>query len=179
MLVVRWSHRPSSVPLAPSQESAPKTRSVSSGVESRPMPRPDCRHGRDVGASVRQHASDDCTAKRARASSMRSNLDRAWKLSLWLPALALAIGCAAPSRQRSVERRADATKVAPAVILRASEILPVYPEDLGIGSRSAPVTVVAFLDLECPYCARGYETILRVQKRFGSDQVRIVIKHLP
>ncbi|MGE5784307.1 MAG: DsbA family protein [Myxococcales bacterium] len=141
MLVVRWSHRPSSVPQAPSQESAP--------------------------------------AKWACASWKRSNLGRTWKLSLWLPALALAIGCAAPSQQRSVERRADVTKVAPAVILRASEILPVYPEDLGIGSRSAPVTVVAFLDLECPYCARGYETILRVQKRFGSDQVRIVIKHLP
>lgn len=97
----------------------------------------------------------------------------------WLFAIALMIGCAAPSQQRGVEQKGAVTRVAPAVILRPSEILPIYPEDFGVGSRSAPVTVVAFMDLECPYCARGYETISRIQKRFGADQVRIVVKHLP
>ncbi len=46
------------------------------------------------------------------------------------------------------------------------------------GNKQAPVTVVTFTDFECPYCARGHETVERIRERYG-DKVRIVFKHLP
>lgn len=46
------------------------------------------------------------------------------------------------------------------------------------GNKSAPITIVEFSDFQCPYCARGYETIRQVKKEYG-DKVRIVFKHLP
>ena len=57
-----------------------------------------------------------------------------------------------------------------------------YPVPVGTspqrGDPLAPVTIVAFTDFECPYCARGNETLEAVRRRFG-DQVRVVFKHMP
>jgi protein-disulfide isomerase len=47
-----------------------------------------------------------------------------------------------------------------------------------IGRRDAPVTVVAFIDYQCPYCARAHESLDEVTRRYG-DSVRIVFKHNP
>lgn len=46
------------------------------------------------------------------------------------------------------------------------------------GPKNAPITIVEYSDFECPYCARGYQTIEQVRKEYG-DKVRIVFKHLP
>lgn len=46
------------------------------------------------------------------------------------------------------------------------------------GNKSAPVTIVEFSDFQCPYCARGHQTINDVLKTYG-DKVRVVFKHLP
>jgi len=46
------------------------------------------------------------------------------------------------------------------------------------GNKQAPVTIVTFTDFECPYCARGHQTLERVRERYG-DRVRVVFKHLP
>ncbi|MCA9636429.1 MAG: thioredoxin domain-containing protein [Myxococcales bacterium] len=46
------------------------------------------------------------------------------------------------------------------------------------GNKAAPVTIVAFTDFECPYCARGHETLEKIRERYG-DKVRVVFKHLP
>ena len=46
------------------------------------------------------------------------------------------------------------------------------------GNERAPVTVVAFSDFQCPFCARGEETLSQVLKAYG-DKVRIVWKHQP
>jgi protein-disulfide isomerase len=57
-----------------------------------------------------------------------------------------------------------------------------YPVQIGAspqrGDPLAPVTVVAFTDFECPYCARGNETLEAVRRRFGAE-LRVVFKHLP
>lgn len=46
------------------------------------------------------------------------------------------------------------------------------------GNPSAPVTIVEYTDFQCPYCARGYDTIKQIMKEYG-DKVRVVLKHLP
>ena len=46
------------------------------------------------------------------------------------------------------------------------------------GSKDAPITIIEYSDFQCPYCARGFQTVKEVEKMFG-DKVRIVFKHLP
>lgn len=47
-----------------------------------------------------------------------------------------------------------------------------------LGKRNAPVTITAFLDLQCPFCAQFYPAIKEVQKAYP-DKVKVVIKHFP
>ncbi len=58
----------------------------------------------------------------------------------------------------------------------------VYTIDIGkspvIGPTDAKVTIVAFLDFQCPYCAQVYPTIQEVLQKYPKD-VNLVIKHFP
>jgi protein-disulfide isomerase len=89
------------------------------------------------------------------------------------------LGCEHASPPPSAPRPDATTRVLPAVILQPSALVPVYAEDLSLGSLSAPITMVAFLDMECPFCARAWDTIERLREHYGSEQLRIVVKHLP
>ncbi len=46
------------------------------------------------------------------------------------------------------------------------------------GPETAPVTIVAFSDFECPYCERGHQTIQQVEREYG-EKVRIAYKAYP
>lgn len=46
------------------------------------------------------------------------------------------------------------------------------------GNKDAPITIVEYSDFQCPFCARGYNTVKEVMKAYG-DKVRVVFKHLP
>lgn len=46
------------------------------------------------------------------------------------------------------------------------------------GNKNAPVTIVEYSDFQCPYCARGFQTVKEIQQAYG-DKVRVVFKHLP
>jgi protein-disulfide isomerase len=46
------------------------------------------------------------------------------------------------------------------------------------GPAEAPVTVVGFLDFQCPYCSRVGQVIDDMQKRYGSS-LRFVFRHYP
>jgi protein-disulfide isomerase len=54
------------------------------------------------------------------------------------------------------------------VALRASET----------GSARGPVTIVAFLDFQCPYCARSTAVLRDIVKTYP-DQVRVIVKNAP
>ena len=47
-----------------------------------------------------------------------------------------------------------------------------------MGSKDAPVVIVAFSDFECPYCARGASTLSTLKDTYG-ERVRLVFRHFP
>ncbi len=58
----------------------------------------------------------------------------------------------------------------------------VYTIDIGSspikGKKDAPVTIVQFTDLQCPFCARFYPPLEEVLKAYP-DKVKVVIKNFP
>lgn len=46
------------------------------------------------------------------------------------------------------------------------------------GKESAPITLVEYSDFECPYCARGYNTVMELLEKY-KGKIRFVYKHLP
>lgn len=55
---------------------------------------------------------------------------------------------------------------------------PLRPDDHIAGPDSAPVTVIAYCDFECPYCGRAFGRVKRLRERF-SQQLRFVFRHFP
>jgi protein-disulfide isomerase len=60
----------------------------------------------------------------------------------------------------------------------ASTIRPVSREDHILGDPNAPVSVVEFSDLECPFCARFHSTMERIVAEYDG-QVNWVYRHFP
>jgi len=61
----------------------------------------------------------------------------------------------------------------------SSEPLPIGSDDPVWGSATAPVTIVEFSDLQCPFCSRVQPTIKSLQAKYGPNQLRVVFKHNP
>jgi protein-disulfide isomerase len=79
--------------------------------------------------------------------------------------------------QPSVVRPAAPAKAA--ALAGETELLKVPLGDSpGRGSRNAKVTVVAFSEFQCPFCARVLPTLEELIKTYGDD-LRIVFKHRP
>lgn len=87
-------------------------------------------------------------------------------------------GCARPAAAPSVagkfERREGSGVPQP-----TSEPLPVADNDIRWGNPHAPVTIVAFLDFECPFCARAHGTLTELLEAYGPEQLRLIVKHTP
>jgi protein-disulfide isomerase len=52
-------------------------------------------------------------------------------------------------------------------------------DDATWGARTAPVTIVAFEDFQCPFCSRAADTLAKVQAEYGEAKLRVVFKNLP
>lgn len=46
------------------------------------------------------------------------------------------------------------------------------------GPKDAVLTLVEYSDFECPFCSRGYETVVSLLKKY-EGKIRFVYKHLP
>jgi protein-disulfide isomerase len=61
----------------------------------------------------------------------------------------------------------------------SSPSLPINADDIRWGNTHAPVTIVAFLDFECPFCAQVHTTLGDLLTQYGPDKIRLVVKHAP
>lgn len=59
---------------------------------------------------------------------------------------------------------------------------PLVPEirsdEMIRGKKDAPLTLVEYSDYECPFCSRGFNTVMELISKYG-DNIRFVYKHLP
>ena len=59
-------------------------------------------------------------------------------------------------------------------------IKAVSDSDYILGNPNAPVKIVEFSDLECPFCKRFHATLQQVMNEYGKDgRVAWVYRHLP
>ncbi|HVT75011.1 MAG TPA: DsbA family protein [Candidatus Paceibacterota bacterium] len=77
------------------------------------------------------------------------------------------------------------TKAAPAVATGSDvqkesldSIAPVQPTDYVLGNRNAPVMIVEYSDLECPYCKQYHSTLHQLVTAYGG-KVAWTFRHFP
>jgi protein-disulfide isomerase len=46
------------------------------------------------------------------------------------------------------------------------------------GKKDAPITLVEYSDFECPFCSRGFNTVMELMNKY-EGKIRFVYKHLP
>lgn len=63
-------------------------------------------------------------------------------------------------------------------VAAAGRAEPLRPDDHVIGPDSAPVTVIAYCDFECPYCGRSFAMLKDLRARL-TYQMRFVFRHFP
>ena len=57
---------------------------------------------------------------------------------------------------------------------------PITKEDHLLGNPDAPVTIIEYSDLECPFCKRFHETMKQIMEEYGGDgRVAWVYRHFP
>jgi protein-disulfide isomerase len=84
-----------------------------------------------------------------------------------------ATGCRAP------QTASNAASPPPSASAAASARPPAVETSPTWGAEDAPVTVVEFGDLECPFTARVAPTLAQVQATYGPSKLRIVWRHSP
>jgi protein-disulfide isomerase len=83
-----------------------------------------------------------------------------------------------------VAQAAAAVPSAPAPAAAAAAPTPGAKVDIAVGDspakgpRTAPVTVVAFSDFQCPFCSRAIPIMKQIEDNY-KGKVRIAFKHLP
>lgn len=87
----------------------------------------------------------------------------------------------APAAAKPKKARHHARLAASSLVPKSHGLakVPVTDEDPSVGPNDAPVTLVIFGDLECPFTARFVPTARSVRVATGAKNVRIVFKHNP
>ena len=80
------------------------------------------------------------------------------------------------SRQALVERLRKNASVK--ILLEPKRLAVNSSDHPAIGAKDAPVTIVEFTDLQCPYCKKTEDTLKELQTKYG-DKIRIVHMDFP
>lgn len=51
-------------------------------------------------------------------------------------------------------------------------------DELIRGTKGAPITIIEYSDFECPFCSRGYNTVMTLLEKY-EGKVQFIYKHLP
>ena len=51
-------------------------------------------------------------------------------------------------------------------------------DELFRGEKAAPITLIEYSDFECPFCSRGFSTVMELLEKY-KGKIRFVYKHLP
>ncbi len=115
----------------------------------------------------------------------------------WVALALFIVGCggATPPPRQPTAAEVDLTKgstpaanarsehaelpIAKPIAGEAPSMIPIESDDAVWGKATAPVTLVAFLDFQCPFCAHAELTLEQLRKQYGPDKLRVVIKHYP
>ena len=54
----------------------------------------------------------------------------------------------------------------------------IRPDEVIRGTKGAPITLIEYSDFECPFCSKGYDTVMELLKIY-KGQIQFVYKHLP
>lgn len=54
----------------------------------------------------------------------------------------------------------------------------IRPDEMIRGPKDAPLTLIEYSDFECPFCARGYNTVMELMEKY-KGKIRFIYKHLP
>jgi protein-disulfide isomerase len=61
---------------------------------------------------------------------------------------------------------------------RVTLTVPVSERDHIRGAADAPITLVEYLDFECPFCGLAYPIVRELRRRLGA-RLRVVVRHFP
>ena len=64
-------------------------------------------------------------------------------------------------------------------ISQRSKLSPFSPSAISVGPENAKVTVVEFLDFQCPFCKAVHPTLMQLLKEYQGQSVRFVFRHFP
>ncbi len=81
------------------------------------------------------------------------------------------------ARLAALEKRPSADQPPPSEDLGKAYTIPVG-NSVVVGKKDAPVTIVQFTDLQCPFCARFYPPVKEALKAYP-DKVNFIIKNFP
>jgi protein-disulfide isomerase len=110
----------------------------------------------------------------------------------WLAVMVAACGGAAPAPRPSGDvdhahtivaeyepPEPDFSDAPPAAAPASSDRIPIGAGDPRWGAETAPVTIVSFVDLECPPCASTHSMLQGLMREYGEHRLRVVFKHMP
>lgn len=106
-------------------------------------------------------------------------------LAAALVSISFVFGCAKPpskgaaSTPGSDERTEPESTIGQLAPGEPPSVLAVEADDPAWGAPDAKVTIVAFLDYQCAFCAQGFKTLLALRGEYAESDLRIVFKHLP
>jgi protein-disulfide isomerase len=55
---------------------------------------------------------------------------------------------------------------------------PVLRDEAVRGTKGAPLVLVEYSDFQCPFCTRGFDTVLKLMKKYPG-KIQFIYKHLP
>jgi protein-disulfide isomerase len=89
------------------------------------------------------------------------------------------VNAAAQNAQKKAQQKAQEDETKSRDTEFANPLKPdIETNRVAFGKADAPITIVEYSDFQCPFCAKGFNTIKQVESEY-KGQVRIIFKHMP